>query len=68
VNIASPCSGVIVDIVSVQNNTSLVAEVFNANLPVTYQWTSGDTSQWIQTNGVSTFCVTITDATRLHRY
>lgn len=62
VNVPTPCSGVTVDIVSVQNNTSLVAEVFNANLPVTYQWTSGDTSQWIQTNGVSTFCVTITDA------
>ena len=62
VNIPLPCSGVTLDIVSVQNNTSLVAEVFNANLPVTYQWTSGDTSQWIQTNGVSTFCVTITDA------
>lgn len=62
VNASLPCSGVTVDIVSVQNNTSLVAEVFNANLPVTYQWTSGDTSQWIQTNGLSTFCVTITDA------
>ena len=62
VNLPLPCSGVTLDIVSVQNNTSLVAEVFNANLPVTYQWSSGDTSQWIQTNGVSTFCVTITDA------
>ncbi len=62
VNVSLPCSGVTTEIVSIQNNTTLVAEVFNANLPVTYQWTSGDTSQWIQTNGVSTFCVTITDA------
>jgi uncharacterized repeat protein (TIGR01451 family) len=62
VNVALPCSGVSANIVSQQNNTFLIAEVFNANLPVTYLWTSGDTSQAINTNGVSTFCVTITDA------
>lgn len=62
VNIPMPCSGVTTDIVSVQNNTYLVAEVFNANYPVSYQWTTGDTGQSIATNGVSTYCVTITDA------
>lgn len=62
INIPLPCSGVTTDIVAVQNNTFLIAEVFGANNPVTYQWTSGDTAQGIPTNGVSTFCVTITDA------
>lgn len=62
VNIPLPCTGVSTNIMAVQNNTFLIAEVFNVNYPVTYQWTSGDTSQSIPTNGVSTFCVTITDA------
>lgn len=62
VNLPLPCSGVSTNIVALQNNMFLLAEVFNANNPVTYQWTSGDTGQYIPTNGVSTFCVTVTDA------
>jgi uncharacterized repeat protein (TIGR01451 family) len=62
VNVPLPCSGVSTNIIPLQSNTYLMAEVFNANFPVSYQWTSGDTGQTIPTNGVSTFCVTITDA------
>lgn len=62
VNIPLPCAGVSTNILPLQNNTYVMAEVFNANFPVSYQWTSGDTGQAILTNGDTSFCVTITDA------
>jgi hypothetical protein len=47
---------------AVQNNTMLITNNFGGTAPYSYQWSTGDTTSSIQTMGISTYCVTITDA------
>ena len=63
----SPCNGFETNIVAVQdsssNNVDLYSEVVGGTMPFTYQWSTGEISNFIIVEeGTGPFSVSVTDA------